>query len=111
MRTAIGSFLLFPLSGGGAAHADRLHLSAWLCDHGLARHAHGVARAPSAYLLLAHLHSRGAPRAEPRGGGARGAARRYHCVALWASAQSRGWERPSNRALVGAGSPGHLART
>src|SRR5437899_3577642 len=44
MRTSIGSFFLSPSSGDGSAHADRLHLSAWLCDHGLSRHAHGVAR-------------------------------------------------------------------
>ena len=32
-----------------------------LCDHGLSRHAHGVARAPSSHLLLAGVHASRAP--------------------------------------------------
>src|SRR6266566_2202758 len=54
MRTSTGSFFLSPSYGDDSAHDDRLHLFAWLCDHSLARHAHGVARAPSSHILLAH---------------------------------------------------------
>src|SRR5262245_20995388 len=57
MSTSISSFFLSPSSGEGSAHADRLHLSAWLCNRGLSWHAHGVERAPSASILLAHLHA------------------------------------------------------
>src|SRR5213592_3754969 len=61
MRTSIGRFFLSASSGEGSAHARRLHLSPWLCDHGISRHAHGVARSPSSHILLAHLHASCAP--------------------------------------------------
>jgi hypothetical protein len=57
MRTPIGSFFLDPSSGDRSAPAQRLHRSAGLCDPGLARQAHGVARSPSSPLLLAPLHA------------------------------------------------------
>src|SRR5205823_3666034 len=88
MRTSLGSFFLSPSSGEGSDHADRLHLSAWLCDHGLSRYAHGVARAPSSDILLAHLHASRAPRAQDLGRDGQVDARHYHRVALWTRAQS-----------------------
>src|SRR4029077_2044442 len=109
MTTSLGSFFLAPCSGEGSAHAERLHLSAWLCDHGLARHAHGVARAPSSDILLAHLPASRAPRAQDLGRDAPVPARHHHRVALWPRAHSRLLERASARELVGAGSHGHLA--
>src|SRR5215510_4333123 len=111
MSTSTGSFFLSPSSGEGSAHADRLHLSAWLCDHGLSRHAHGVAWAPSAHLLLAHLHASRASRAQDLGRDGPVDACHGYRVALWPFAQSRLLERASARELVGTGSPGHLART
>ena len=59
MRTSIGSFFLYLSSGDGSAHAARLHLSAWLCDPGLSRHAHGVAQSPSSHILLAYATTGG----------------------------------------------------
>src|SRR5437867_9798495 len=111
MRTSIGSFLFYPSYGDSAAYADRLHLSAWLCDHGLARHAHGVARSPSSHILLAHLHASRLSRAQDLGRDGPVDARHHHRLALWTRAQSRLLERASPRELVGAGSRGHLART
>src|SRR5258708_34185446 len=67
MRTSIGSFVLYPSSGDGSAYADRLYLSAGLCDHGLSRHAHGLARSPSSHILLAHLHASRLSRAQDLG--------------------------------------------
>src|SRR5512132_901808 len=67
MRTSIVCFFLCTPYGNGAAHDDRFHLSAWLCDHGLSRHAHGVARSPSAPILLAHLHASRLARAQDLG--------------------------------------------
>src|SRR6516162_6680756 len=64
MSTSIASFLLSPSSEEGSVHADRLHLSPWLCDPGLSRHAHRMARAPSPHILLAHLHASRAPGAQ-----------------------------------------------
>src|SRR5205807_2918722 len=109
MSTAIGSFLLSPPSGEGSAHADRLHLSAWLCAPGLARHAHGVARAPASHLLLAHLHASRLSRAQDLGRDGPVDARHHDRLALGTRAQSRLLERASPRELVGAGSRGHLA--
>src|SRR5215510_13501318 len=111
MSTSIGSFFLSPSSGEGSAHADRLHLSAWLCHHDLSRHAHGMARSPSAYILLAHLYASRLSRAQDLGRDGQVDARNHHGVALWALAQSRLLERASPRELVGAGSRGHLAGT
>src|SRR6266699_1757250 len=111
MRTSTGSFFLSPSSGEDSAHADRLHLSAWLCDPGLSRHAHGVARAPLAHLLLAHLHASDLSRAQDLGRDGPVDTRYHHRLAFWTPAQSRLLERASPRALVGAGSRGHLART
>src|SRR5262249_40121975 len=111
MRTSTGSFVFSPSSGEGSAHADRLHLSAWLCDHGLSWHAHGVARSPSSHLLLVHLNESRAPGAKNVGRDGPVDARHGHCLALWTPAESHLLERPSPRALVGAGSHGHLART
>src|SRR5207248_10120732 len=89
MRTSIDSFFLSPSSGEGSAHADRLHLSAWLCDPGLSRHAHGVARAPSSHILLAHLPASRLARAQDLGRDGPVDARHDHGLALWALAQSR----------------------
>src|SRR5206468_1554684 len=111
MRTSLGSFFLSPSFGEGSAHADRLHLSAWLCDPGISRHAHGVARSPSSHILLAHLHASRLARAQDLGRDGPVDARRPHCLALWALAQSRLLECASPRELVGAGSLDHLART
>src|SRR6267142_5957208 len=109
MRTSIGSFFLSPSSGEGSIHADRLHLSAWLCDPGLSRHAHGVARAPSSHILLAYLHASRLSRAQDLGRDGPVDARHHYRLALWTRAQSRLLERASPRELVGAGSRGHLA--
>src|SRR4029434_6220920 len=109
MSTSTGSFFLSPSSGEGSAHADRLHLSAWLCDHGRARHAPGVARAPSSHLLLAHLPPSRAPGAQNGGRDGPVDARDHHRLALWTRAQSRLLDRPSPRVLVGAGPPRPLA--
>src|SRR4029453_7813445 len=95
MSTSIGSFFLSPSSGDGSAHADRLHLSAWLCDHGFSRHAHGVARAPSSHLLLAHLPTSRAPGVQNVGRDGLVDARDHHRLALWTRAQSRLLERTS----------------
>src|SRR6266581_6778953 len=111
MRTSTGSFLLSPSSGEDSAHADRLHLFAWLCDHSLARHAYGVARAPSSHLLLAHLHASRLARAQDLGRDDPVDARYHHCVALWPFAQSRLLECAPPRELVGAGSLDHVAST
>src|SRR4029450_9546658 len=111
MSTSSGSFFLSPFSGDGSAHADRLHLSAWLCDHGLSRYAHGVARAPSSHLLLAHLPTSRAPGAQNVRRDGSVDTRYHHRLALWPRAQSRLLERTSPRELVGTGSRGHLART
>src|SRR6266699_6804809 len=111
MRTSIGSFLLYPSSGDGSAYADRLYLSAGLCDHGLSRHAHGVARSPSSHILLAHLHASRLSRTQDLGRDGPVDASHHHGVALWTPAQSRLLERASPRELVGAGSRGHLAST
>src|SRR5262245_9815399 len=111
MRTSIGSFSLYPSSGDGSAHADRLHLSAWLCDDGISRHAHGVARSPSSHILLVHLHASRLSRAQDLGRDGQMDASHPHRLALWTLAQSRLLERASPRELVGAGSRGYLART
>src|SRR5919109_2873301 len=111
MRTSIDSFFLSPSSGEGSAYADRLHLSAWLCDHGLSRHAHGVARSPSSHLLLAHLYASRLSRAQDLGRDGQVDARHHHRLALWPLAQSRLLECASPRELVGAGSLDHLATT
>ena len=55
MRHSIVRWFLSTSSGDGAAHADGLHLPAWICNSGVSRHAHGVARTPSPHLLLAGL--------------------------------------------------------
>src|SRR6266511_2610421 len=109
MRPSIGSFFLSSSSGEGSAHADRLHLSAWLGDHGLSRHAHCVARAPSSHILLAHLHASRLSRAQDLGRDGPVDARHDYRLALWTPAQSGLLERTSHRELVGAGSLGHLA--
>jgi len=98
-------------SGEGSAHADRLHLFAWLCDPSLSRHAPGVARSPSSHLLLAHLHASRLSRPQDLGRDGPVDARHDHGLALWALAQSRLLECASPRELVGTGSRGHLART
>src|SRR5437773_4154033 len=97
MRTSIGSFFLYPSSGESSAHADRLHLSAWLCDPGLSRHAHGVAWSPSSPILLAHLHASRLARAQDLGRDGPVDASDYHRLALWTLAQSRLLERASPR--------------
>src|SRR5436190_10836730 len=102
MRTSIVHFFLSLPSREGAAHAARLHLPAWLCDHGLARHAHGVARSPSSHLLLAHLPASRLARTPDHGSDGPVDARPHHRLALWARAASRRWERASPRALLGA---------
>src|SRR5215471_2984212 len=89
MSTSIGSFFLSPFSAEGSVHADRLHLSARLCDDGLSRHAHGMARAPSSHLLLAHLHPRRAPGAQNVGRDGQVDTHHHHRLALWTLAQSR----------------------
>src|SRR5919204_1599490 len=104
MRTSIDSCFLSPPYGDGAAHADRLHLFAWLCDHGLSWYAHGVARAPSAHLLLAHLHASRLSRAQDPGRARPVDASHHHRLALGTLAQSRLLECASPRELVGAGS-------
>src|SRR2546426_4223333 len=109
MRTSIGRFFLSASSGEGSAHARRLHLSPWLCDHGISRHAHGVARSPSSHILLAHLHASCAPGAQNLGRDGQVDARHYHRLALWTPAESGLLERASARQLVRAGSLGHLA--
>src|SRR5437764_12120745 len=88
MRTSLVSGLLSSSSGAGSAHADRLHLSAWLCDPGLSRHAHGMARAPSSHLLLAYLHASRLSRAQDLGRDGPVDTRHDHGLALWALAQS-----------------------
>src|SRR5215212_7188129 len=102
-KIAIGSFLFSPFSGEVSAHADRLHLSAWLCDHGLSRHAHGVARAPSPPLLLAHLHASRLSRAQDLGRAVQVDACRPHPLAHWPPAQSRFLERARPRKWGGVG--------
>src|SRR6267143_3281882 len=109
MRTSIVCFFLCTPYGNGAAHDDRLHLSAWLCDHGLSRHAHGVARSPSSHILLAHLHASRLSRAQDLGRDGQVDARHHHRLALWTLAQSCLLERASPRELVGTGSRGHLS--
>src|SRR5262249_42074807 len=109
MRTSIDSFFLYPSSGDGSAHADRLLLSTWLCDHGLSRHAHGVARAPSSHFLLAHLHASRLSRAQDLGRDGQVDTSHDYRLALWPRAQSRLLERASPREMVGAGSRSHLA--
>src|SRR2546430_11885366 len=89
MRTSIVSGCLSSSSGEGSAHADRLHLFAWLCDPGFSRHAHGVARAPSSHLLLAHLHASRLSRPQDLGRDGPVDAYHDHGLALWALAQSR----------------------
>src|SRR4029434_6833966 len=89
MRTSIGSFFLSPSSGEGSAHADRLYLSAWLCHHGLSRHAHGMARSPSAYILLAHLYASHLSRAQDLGRDGQVDARNHHLTALCSSVLMR----------------------
>src|SRR5215203_106671 len=111
MRISIGSFFLYLSYRDGSAHADRLHLSAWLCDPGLSRHAHGVAWSPSSHLLLAYLHASRLSRAQDLGRDGPVDASHHHRLALWPFAQSRLLERASPRELVGAGSRGHLAST
>jgi hypothetical protein len=111
MRTSIGSVFLYSSCGDGSAHADRLHLSAWLCDHGLSRHAHGVARSPSPHPLLADRHASSLSRAQDSGRDGQVDAGHHHRVALWPPAQSGLLERASDRPLVGAGPLGHLAAT
>jgi len=111
MGTSIGSFFLYPSYGDGSAHADRLHLSAWLCDCGISRHAHDVARSPSSHILLAHLHASRLSRAQDLGRDGQVDASYPHRLALWTLAQSRLLERASHRELVGAGSRGYLAST
>src|SRR5215211_8616711 len=111
MGTSIGSFFLYPSYGDGSAHADRLHLSAWLCDCGISRHAHDVARSPSSHILLAHLHASRLSRAQDLGRDCQVDASYPHRLALWTLAQSRLLERASHRELVGAGSRGYLAST
>src|SRR5256712_9026005 len=100
MRTSTGSFFLSPSYGDDSAHDDRLHLFAWLCDHSLARHAHGVARAPSSHLLLAHLHASRLSRAQALGRDGQVDARPNHRLALWALADSHLLDLHSPRALV-----------
>src|SRR5688500_6241460 len=111
MRTSPGSFFLSPSYGDGSAHADRLHLFAWLCDHGLSWHAHSVARSPSSHILLAPLHASCLSRAQDLGSDGPVDACHPHRLALWPFAQSRLLERASPRELVGTGSHGHLAST
>src|SRR5437867_10110147 len=109
MRTSIGSFLFYPSYGDSAAYADRLHLSAWLCDHGISRHAHGVARSPSSHILLAHLHASRLSRAQDLGRDGPVDTSHHHRLALWPPAQSRLLEHASHRQLVGSRCLGHLA--
>src|SRR6266550_1520531 len=99
MRTFIGSCFLPPSSGEGSAHADRLHLSAWLCDPGLSRYAHGVARSPSSHILLAHLHASRLSRAQDLGRDDPVDTSDPHRLALWELAQSRLLECASPREL------------
>src|SRR5215471_12148272 len=91
-------------SGDGSAHADRLHLSAWLCDPGVSRHAHRVARSSSPHLLLASIHASRASGATYVGRDGPVDPSDHHRVALRPLTQSRLLERPSARQLVGAGS-------
>jgi hypothetical protein len=109
MRTARGSFLRSPSSGEGSTPAERLHLAAGLGDPGLARPAHGVARAPSSPLRLAHRPARGAPGAPHRDREGPRDARPQHRLALGPPAASGLWDRASARPLVRAGALRHLA--
>jgi hypothetical protein len=67
IRTSIVSFLLCLPYSDGAAHDNRLHLSTWLCDHDISRHAHGVPQSPSPQSLLAHLYASRLARAQNLG--------------------------------------------
>src|SRR5215471_1831075 len=108
MRHSSGYCFRSTSSGDGAAHADGLHLSAWLCDLGVSRHAHRVARSSSPHLLLAGVHASRGPGATYLGRDSPVDASDHHSVALWPPAQSSLWERASARPLVGAGPVSHL---
>src|SRR2546428_12582846 len=90
-------------SGEGSAHADRLHLFAWLCDPGLSWHAHGVAWGPSSHLLLAHLHASRLSPAQDPGRARQVDTSRPHRAALWPPAPNRPFECATPRELGGAG--------
>src|SRR4030095_4859683 len=111
MRMSTVCFFLCTPYEDGAAYDDRLHLSAWLCDPGVSRYAHGVARAPSPPPLLADLHASRLSRAQDLGRAGQMDARHHHRLALGSPAQSRLLERASHRQLVGAGPLDDLART
>src|SRR4029453_2076691 len=109
MSTSSVSFFLWPFSGEGAAHDDRLHLSAGFCDSRVSRHAHCVAWAPPSLALLAGLHASRLSRAQDLGRDGPVDARRDHRVALWPFAQSHLLECASAGQLAGAGSLDYLA--
>src|ERR1041384_2212672 len=111
MQHSIGYCFRSTSSGDGAAHADGLYLSAWLCDPGVSRHAHRVARSSSPHLLLAGVHASRAPWATYVGRDGPVDPSDHHRMALWTPTQSDLLERTSHRELVGAGSLGHLATT
>src|SRR6266851_6116945 len=104
MRTSIVRCVLSLCSGEGAAHENRLHLPAGLCDHRLAWHAQCVAWAPSPPALLAHLHASGLSWAQDLGREGQVDPGDHDCVALWTPAQGNLWERASDRQMVGSGS-------
>src|SRR5262245_8513739 len=109
MRHSTGHCFLSPSSRDGAAYADGLYLSPWVCDPGLSRHANRMARPASPHLLLAGVHAGRAPRATYLGRDGAVDSSIHHCLAFWPLAQSRLLERASPCELVGTGSRGHLA--
>src|SRR2546423_10622422 len=111
MRMPIVRLFLCTPYRDGSAHDDRLHLSAWLCDHGLSWHAHRVARSPSPHFLLAGLHASCASGAKNPGRDGQVDPSGSYRVALWTPAQSDLLERTFPREMVGAGSLGHLPTT
>ena len=88
MRHFIGYWFRSTSSGDGVAHADGLYLSAWLCDRGVSRYAHRVARSSSPYLLLAGVHASRAAGAPYLGRDGPVDSSDHHRVALGAPAQS-----------------------
>src|SRR5215475_1259257 len=61
MQHSIGDCFFSSSSGDGAAYADGLYLSPWVCDLSLSRHAARLARAASSHFLLAGMHASRAP--------------------------------------------------
>jgi hypothetical protein len=109
MRHSIGHCFLAPSSGDGATHADGLYLPPGVCDPGLSRYAHRMARSASPHLLLVGVHASGAPWATYLGRDGPVDPSVHPRLALWSLAQSRLLERASHRRLVGTRARDDLA--